>query len=142
MVSAISSINQYPVDKELLEVVRRLQSLGVAPTGNLVVDRQRLQKAEFQKKQITLASNSEVNLNRIQGSENDFSSTFNGIKNIQTAQKADKVNFNSSFRDNNNSGIAVNLGILNDSDKISSKTRPEMIGASQIAEWNKFELGL
>ena len=51
MVSAISSINQYPVSTESLEIIRRLQSLGVAPTGNLSIDKQRLQTAELQKKQ-------------------------------------------------------------------------------------------
>ena len=60
MVSPVSSINQYSPNREVLEVVRRLQSLGLSATGNLDIDRQRLQTAELKKKQLTLATNSSI----------------------------------------------------------------------------------
>lgn len=131
MVSSVSSINKYPiVNYEELEVVRRLQSLGVAPSGNLAVDRQNLQVAELQKKQMTLASNSEVNLNRIAGSGRDFSAT---IKNIA---KSDVLNDSIGQETGLN-----NVNGLNSSSE-SVRLQYEMKGANQIAELNKFRLGL
>ena len=142
MVSAINSLNQYPIDKEMLEVVRRLQSLGVAPTGNLILDRQHLQQAELVKKQTTLASNSEVNLTKLEGSGKDFSSTFDIVKNIQKTQQTGDIAQNNGLTDKKDSGIAVNLGIPSIVDGKSERLQYEMAGASQIAELNKLKLGL
>ena len=133
MVSAISSINQYPPNREVLEVVRRLQSLGLSSTGNINIDRQRLQTAEIKKKQLTLTSNSEPNLNKLQGTGNDFSSALNNIS-------LNKI-------DNNSIGVTSQNDLINSfsaNAQISDKTNNKysMIGASQLAELNKLKLGL
>ena len=133
MVSAVSSVNQYPVNREVLEVVRRLQSLGVAPTGDISLDRQRLQTAEFQKKQITLASNSEVNLTKLAGTGNDFSSTLDVVQNIQ------QVGETNGLIKNADSDIAVRLGVMSVAD---AGLQDKMVGATQLAELNKLKLGL
>lgn len=147
MVSSISSINQYPVNRDVLEVVRRLQSLGVAPTGNLSVDRQHLQIAELQKKQLTLASNSEYNLNSIQGTSNDFSSTLNNIG----ANDASQTLNNRGIQETRPFGLIKNASTGTDSkcgdgsgnDDVSANNPARaMIGATQLAELNKLKLGL
>ncbi len=126
MVSPINSVNQYPVNKELLEVTRRLQSLGLAPSGNLTVDRQRLQTAELQKRQQTLASNSEVNLSRLEGTKNDFSST------IQFLNETNRLN-------DQEKGL---ISISTNQQNLSVDSQYKMTGAVQIAELNKLRLGL
>jgi hypothetical protein len=133
MVSAVSSVNQYPVNREVLEVVRRLQSLGVAPTGDISLDRQRLQTAEFQKKQITLASNSEVNLTKLAGTGKDFSSTLDLVQNIQ------QVGETNGLIKNADSDIAARLGMMSVAD---AGLQQKMVGATQLAELNKLKLGL
>ena len=133
MVSAISSINQYSPNREVLEVVRRLQSLGLSATGNMNIDRQRLQTAEIKKKQLTLASNSEPSLNKLQGTGNDFSSA---LKNISV----NEINGNTKGVQNQND-LINNYSFVNQvSEKSSSKYN--MIGALQLAELNKLQLGL
>ena len=61
MVSSINSLNSSNIGFHELEVMRRLQSLGVRPTGNLLRDRQLLQQAEFYKLQSTLSMNNNTN---------------------------------------------------------------------------------
>lgn len=142
MVSAVSSINQYPVNREALEVIRRLQSLGVTPTGNISIDKQRLQKAELEKRQSTLATNSEQNLTRIQGTNNDFSSTLNNVGNqIQTIGGAQETQAIGLIKDTNtiNNSFGVQISEQAQSNK---NIGYEMIGATQLAELNKIKLGL
>lgn len=147
MVSAISSINQYPVSTESLEIIRRLQSLGVAPTGNLSIDKQRLQTAELQKKQQTLASNSSQNLNRLEGTGNDFSSTLNNInssqlsnKSIGGTQETQSIGLiNGANTVSNSSSVAQISSVKNDNGMVQAD---KMVGATQLAELNKLKLGL
>lgn len=147
MVSAISSINQYPVSTESLEIIRRLQSLGVAPTGNLSIDKQRLQTAELQKKQQTLASNSSQNLNRFEGTGNDFSSTLNNIngsqlssKSIGGTQETQSIGLiNGANTVSNSSSVAQISSVKNDNGMVQAD---KMVGATQLAELNKLKLGL
>lgn len=147
MVSAISSINQYPVSTESLEIIRRLQSLGVAPTGNLSIDKQRLQTAELQKKQQTLASNSSQNLNRLEGTGNDFSSTLNNIngsqfsnKSIGGTQETQSIGLiNGANTVSTSSSVAQISSVKNDNGMVQSD---KMVGATQLAELNKLKLGL
>ena len=117
MVTAVSSINQYIPNPEVLEVVRRLQSLGIAPTGNLGLDKQKLQAAEIIKRQKTLAPNSEQNLTRLEGTGKDFSSTLGVVK--------------------ANNPLSSNV-----ENKVVKGHFYEMVGASQLAELNKLQLGL
>lgn len=143
MVSAISSVNKYPVDRETLEVVRRLQSLGVAPTGNISIDRQRLQTAELVKKQQTLAANSEVNLSKLEGTGNDFSSTVQFLQNSQPTTDVRGTELNAHFglvksADSDNSGFGLKQVPVSEDNILQYK----MIGASQLAELNKLKLGL
>lgn len=142
MVSAINSLNQYSTDRELLEVVRRLQSLGVAPSGDLTIDRQRLQNAEYIKRHQTLATNSEINLAKLEGSGNDFSTMFETVQSINNFQKVSDITPNNGLINNINSGIAVDLGISSVSGENKEKLQYEMQGASQLAELNKLKLGL
>lgn len=113
MVAPIGS-NQYNIDYQSLEVIRRLQSLGIKPTGNISADRQTLQKAEYIKRQNTLSANNIQNLNNLEGSGFAFSDTLNSI-NQSTP---------SSTVHNN------------------SVQPSQQIGASQIAMLNKYQLGL
>lgn len=138
MVSAVSSINQNIPNLEDLEIIRRLQSLGLAPTGNKNYDKQRLQTAELQKKQVTLATNSEQNLNRLEGTGRDFSSMMNVIQSGQPTEITGNTQQNGL---NTGSGFAVGarpeaLAIEN------NKFQYSMIGANQLAELNKLKLGL
>lgn len=133
MVSAVSSINQYQMSRDDLEIIRRLQSLGLAPSGNKGIDLQRLQTAEIKKKQSTLAPNSEVNLSRLEGTGNDFSSVFNNVG----VNGVNGVNVN-GVRDQQ-FGLINNDSVAQITDK---SNKYAMIGASQLAELNKLKLGL
>ena len=143
MVSAISSLNQYPIDRETLEVVRRLQSLGVTPSGNVAIDRQRLQTAELQKKQQTLAANSEVNLTKLEGTGNDFSSTINFLQNSQPTTDLRGTELNTHFgliRGAGSDNVNTDMRLV--SDKSEENLQYKMLGATQLAELNKLKLGL
>ena len=145
MVSAINSVNQYPIDRESLEVMRRLQSLGVVPSGNLMLDRQRLQTAELQKKQTTLAANSEVNLTRLEGTGNDFSSTIKFLQNSQpTSIKGTEQNNKIGLIRSANHDMSAGNGVVPFADNSAGKKdlQYRMIGAEQLAELNKLKLGL
>ncbi|MBO6273543.1 hypothetical protein J6O48_12300 [bacterium] len=142
MVSAVSSINQYIPNPEALEVIRRLQSLGVTPTGNLNIDRQRLQTAELQKRQITLASNSEQNLNKLEGTGKDFSSMLDNINKQLPAVicNTNKTSFNSIQTNEvfNNKNVVP----FSDAKETIKDSQDRMIGATQLGELNKIRLGL
>lgn len=126
MVSSINSVNQYIPNMQDLEIIRRLQSLGLNPTGNKAFDRQRLQAAEIHKKQKTLAPNSEPALNKLEGTGRDFSTTFSVVQSTQPA----------SYNE-------VQNGLINSVKEVNDvKALREMRGAEQIAELNKFRLGL
>lgn len=141
MVSAISSINQYPVNREALEIIRRLQSLGVTPTGNMTIDKQSLQKAELQKKQNTLASNSEQNLNSIQGTNKDFSSTLNNISGNQSV-KTEGIQETGFIKNNETLGNSFGIQRTKSEQHPRANQEYEMQGATQLAELNKLKLGL
>ena len=130
MVSAINSVNQYMPNMQDLEIIRRLQSLGLNPTGNKAFDRQRLQAAEIQKKQMTLAPNSEPALNKLEGTGRDFSTTFSVVQSTQPG---------AAYSDVQNGLIHLpeQSSAVND-----AAVGREMRGAVQIAELNKFRLGL
>lgn len=129
MVLSVSYINQYSQNNRELEVIRRLQSLGLAPTGDLVIDRQRLQAAELQKRQQTLASNSEPSLAKLEGSGEDFYSTFSNIKRVEGMNKKTSDN------------KELNLLNLLEKDNVKN-SHNDMLGAYQLAELNKLKLGL
>lgn len=109
MVSAIGS-NQN-INYQNLEVMRRLQSLGVRPTGNLSIDRQTLQRAEYVKRQNTLSANNVQNLNSLEGSGFAFKDALNSVS---TSEKTNTTNINPAAQ----------------------------TGAMQIAELNRYQLGL
>lgn len=115
-----------------LEIMRRLQSLGIQPTGNLSTDRQILQQAELAKKQQTLATNSAQNLTRINGTSNDFSTALSNISGVQDNSKNGLIENNETTRSFNSQNIQQSNNLL----------AQKMIGASQIAELNKWKLGL
>jgi hypothetical protein len=130
MVSSVNSINQYQVNYKELEVMRRLQSLGINPSGNLSADRQTLQIAETEKKRSTLATNSEVNLSRIEGTRSDFSSTVKALGNLTIGSEAGLPDHG--------------YGMMNvaGTEKDMSSASYAMVGATQIAELNKLKFGL
>lgn len=146
MVSAVSSINQNQTDTEYLEIIRRLQSLGISPSGNLSADKQKLQQAELQKRQQTLASNSEQNLSKLNGTGNDFSSVLgsfsgNQVQNtseLENTQIVQPVSFVDSMYGLNNAVSKTNLADSN----ITGVSAEKMTGAMQLAELNKLKLGL
>lgn len=144
MVSAVSSINQYIPNPEVLEVVRRLQSLGVAPSGNLSLDKQRLQSAEIIKRQQTLAPNSEPSLSRLEGTGKDFSSTLSVVKaNQPTTVKNAGIAKNENLADSLNFGSQTkNVISLDEPKRYGGFRANEMVGAVQLAELNKLKLGL
>ena len=134
MVSAISSVNQHIPNLEDLEIIRRLQSLGLNPTGNKSYDRQRLQAAEIQKQQYTLSSNSEPALNKLEGTGRDFSTMLSVVQETQPPHS-------NNIRNDQN-------GLINFPPPKQKPDVPdvaigrEMIGATQLAELNKLKLGL
>ncbi len=86
MVSAISS-NQFNIGYQGLEVMRRLQSLGINPTGNIATDRQILQKAEYVKRQNTLSANNVKNLNNLEGTGYAFKDALNAVNQTESTNK-------------------------------------------------------
>jgi len=132
MVYPVNSINHNQMNLQELEIMRRLQSLGIQPTGNLSTDRQILQQAELAKKQQTLATNSAQNLTRINGTSNDFSTALSNISGVQDNSKNGLIENNETIRSFNSQNIQQSNNLL----------AQKMIGASQIAELNKWKLGL
>lgn len=146
MVSSISSVRQYPVNREVLEVIRRLQSLGVTPTGNLTVDRQRLQTAEYAKKLETLATNSEQNLNKLTGTNGDFSSVMGTVKKQLPAVIEKKDSFGTRsiglIKDSELYSHNSKIASLSSANITNNEYKYQMIGATQLGELNKIRLGL
>jgi len=146
MVSSISSVRQYPVNREVLEVIRRLQSLGVAPTGNLTVDRQRLQTAEYEKKLETLATNSKQNLDRLSGTSSDFPSIMETV-NKQLPAVIEKKSTHGTrsiglIKDSELYSQNSKIASLSTANKTNNEYKYQMIGATQLGELNKIRLGL
>lgn len=119
----IKPINHHTYyNREALALVKNLQSLGVGATGNLGIDRANLQKAEYEKLKQTLSPSQE--------------------QNIQNA----KVSFDSIMQDSstqvqqtNIEAIQKNVSMQN-SNEITNAAK-EKIGATQLAELNKYILG-
>ncbi len=109
MVSAINA-NQYNIGYQELEVMRRLQSLGINPTGNLSVDRQTLQRAEIVKRQNTLSAGNIQNLSNLEGSGFAFKDALNSVG------KTESTN--------------------------TYQNPVQQTGAMQIAELNRYQLGI
>lgn len=143
MVSSVSSVGQYPVNNDMLEVIRRLQSLGVAPSGNMNIDRQLLQQAELVKRQTTLATNSEQNLNKIHGTDKDFSSMMQAVQkqSAQPDSSVGSVQF-TDFAQNNDYKTNSTVVPISDNEKLNNEYKYNMIGATQLGELNKIRLGL
>lgn len=135
MVSSVNSINQYQLDYKDLEIIRRLQSLGIAPSGDRNADIQRLQVAELKKKQATLASNSEVNLNKLEGTGYDFSATLNGINSDMKLQSISDNCQENGF----DACVNSNSARFIQQNNIAEYRR---VGAEQLALLNKLRLGL
>lgn len=107
MVSSVNPLYSSNIGLHELEVLRRLQSLGVRPSGNLLRDRQMLQRAEFNKLQSTLfVNNSDVT----NSSSYRFSDTLNALNSIKSVQEVSSAQ--------------------------------NMIGATQVASLNRFNLGI
>lgn len=85
MVSSVNPLNNSNISFHELEVMRRLQSLGVRPSGNLLRDRQMLQQAEFHKLQSTLSVN---NTNNANNNSYRFEDTLNALNNDKSSQNA------------------------------------------------------
>ena len=132
MYSPINSINQNQVSLQDLEIIRRLQSLGIQPTGNIATDRQILQQAELIKKQQTLATNSEQNLSRIEGTPKDFSTTLWYVGGLQDTSKNGLIENSETKRSFKSQSIQ----------QYNNMNPAKMVGATQIAELNKWKLGL
>lgn len=108
-------------NRESLELIKNLQSLGLNATGRLSADRQTLQVAEYQKLKQTLAPTNEQ---KIQNAETQFS-TIMQFGNVQN--NANQV-MESQVATNNKQEIAQ---------AVENKT-----GATQLAELKKYQLGL
>ena len=85
MVSSVNPLYSSNISLHELEVLRRLQSLGVRPSGNLLRDRQMLQQAEFHKLQSTLSVN---NTNNSNNNSYRFEDTLNALNNVKSSQNA------------------------------------------------------
>ncbi len=105
-------------NRESLEVIKNLQSLGVGATGRLATDRQNLQIAEYQKLKQTLGPSTEQ---RIQNAETPFSA-------MMSQQPVDNVEPVQAIGTNNQQEI---------SQAVEQKT-----GATQLGELNKYMLGI
>ena len=111
-------------NRESLELIKNLQSLGVSATGRLSTDRQTLQVAEYQKLKQTLAPTNEQ---KIQNAETPFSAI------MQTG----------SVEANNNSAIQATQAqsATNNTQEIAQAIENKT-GATQLAELKKYQLGL
>jgi hypothetical protein len=118
--------------------------LGVTPSGNIAIDRQRLQTAELQKKQQTLATNSEVNLTKLEGTGNDFSSTINFLQNSQPTTDLRGTELNTQFgliKGADSDTVRTGMRLVSDESE-GNNLQYKMLGATQLAELNKLKLGL
>lgn len=109
-------------NRESLELIKNLQSLGVGATGRLSTDRQTLQIAEYQKLKQTLGPSNEQ---RIQNAPVQFDTMLQAGAQPQAAEAMAGQN-----------AISVQ-GIS----EISNAAK-EQTGATQLAELNKYMLGI
>lgn len=110
-------------NRESLELIKNLQSLGVNATGRLSTDRQTLQIAEYQKLKQTLTPTNEQ---KIQNAETPFSTI------MQTG----------SVEQNNNTIQAMQVQSSVDNTQEISQAVENKTGATQLAELKKYQLGL
>lgn len=114
-------------NRESLELIKNLQSLGVSATGRLSTDRQTLQVAEYQKLKQTLAPTNEQ---KIQNAETPFSAI------MQTG----------SVEANNNPTTQATQAMQAQSSTNSTQEIAQAVenktGATQLAELKKYQLGL
>ena len=110
-------------NRESLELIKNLQSLGLNATGRLSADRQTLQVAEYQKLKQTLAPTNEQ---KIQNAETQFS----------TIMQTGSVEAN-----NNITTQAMQVQASNSTQEIAQAVENKT-GATQLAELKKYQLGL
>ena len=110
-------------NRESLELIKNLQSLGLNATGRLSADRQTLQVAEYQKLKQTLAPTNEQ---KIQNAETQFS----------TIMQTGSVEAN-----NNTTTQAMQVQASNSTQEIAQAVENKT-GATQLAELKKYQLGL
>ena len=110
-------------NRESLELIKNLQSLGLNATGRLSADRQTLQVAEYQKLKQTLAPTNEQ---KIQNAETQFS----------TIMQTGSVEAN-----NNTTTQTMQVQASNSTQEIAQAVENKT-GATQLAELKKYQLGL
>ena len=110
-------------NRESLELIKNLQSLGLNATGRLSADRQTLQVAEYQKLKQTLAPTNEQ---KIQNAETQF----------RTMMQTGSVEAN-----NNTTTQAMQVQASNSTQEIAQAVENKT-GATQLAELKKYQLGL
>ena len=110
-------------NRESLELIKNLQSLGLNATGRLSAGRQTLQVAEYQKLKQTLAPTNEQ---KIQNAETQFS----------TIMQTGSVEAN-----NNTTTQAMQVQASNSTQEIAQAVENKT-GATQLAELKKYQLGL
>ena len=110
-------------NRESLELIKNLQSLGLNATGRLSADRQTLQGAEYQKLKQTLAPTNEQ---KIQNAETQFS----------TIMQTGSVEAN-----NNTTTQTMQVQASNSTQEIAQAVENKT-GATQLAELKKYQLGL
>lgn len=111
-------------NRESLELIKNLQSLGLNATGRLSADRQTLQVAEYQKLKQTLAPTNEQ---KIQNAETQFS----------TIMQTGSVEAN-----NNITTQAIQVQSSTNSTQEIAQAVENKTGATQLAELKKYQLGL
>lgn len=109
-------------NRESLELIKNLQSLGMNATGRLSTDRQTLQVAEYEKLKQTLGPTNE----QIQNAETPFSAI------MQTG--------NAEIGSNSEQAMQTQ-STLNSTQEISQAVENKT-GATQLAELKKYQLGL
>lgn len=110
-------------NRESLELIKNLQSLGLNATGRLSADRQTLQVAEYQKLKQTLAPTNEQ---KIQNAETQFSTI------MQTG----------NVEANNNTTTQAQVQSSTNSTQEIAQAVENKTGATQLAELKKYQLGL
>ena len=109
-------------NRDALELIKNLQSLGVGATGRLSTDRQTLQIAEYEKLKQTLGPSNEQ---RIQNAPVQFDTMLQNGGQQQAVQAMSAQN---------------NADLQGISEITNAAT--EQTGATQLAELNKYMLGI
>lgn len=110
-------------NREALELIKNLQSLGVSATGRLSTDRQTLQVAEYEKLKQTLAPSNEQ---RIQNAETPFSA----IMQTGAVENTESTNIQSQAASGSSAAKEIYQAAQNQT------------GATQLAELKKYQLGI